>query len=241
MIKSTKDYSIFKKKELNRCINQTNLRKIMNSIQSRNMLEFRPILCDSKMYVIDGQHRLQAAKELGLEIYYQVDSDASDENMILLNANSFAWKLDDYIHYYMKQGNEEYIKLYNFAEKTEMSCSEIIAFSALSYASSSYQVKSGNYSFLKDEELLVFVENMEKVQKIRQTIERFSIGEFKFRTNKKFTRSAFSFVSRSDVNFEVMLKKITLKLDSLRPCTNCQGYYIMLRDIYNYKNQNPVD
>ena len=35
----------------------------------------RPIVVNKKMEVMDGQHRLMAAKQLGVEIYYQEEKN----------------------------------------------------------------------------------------------------------------------------------------------------------------------
>ena len=35
------------------------------------------------MYVIDGQHRLEAAKNLGVAIYYQINKNSKDEDIVL--------------------------------------------------------------------------------------------------------------------------------------------------------------
>jgi len=72
----TKDYSIFKKHESNRGIDQNNLKKIVNSIKAEDLLAFRPILVDAQMRVIDGQHRLEAARLLDLDVYYQRKEEA---------------------------------------------------------------------------------------------------------------------------------------------------------------------
>lgn len=71
-MKETKDYNIFKKHPNNREIFHANLEKIKRSIQIKNLLEYRPIIVDKKMQVIDGQHRLEAARQLGVPIYYQM-------------------------------------------------------------------------------------------------------------------------------------------------------------------------
>ena len=69
MTLKTSDYSIFKKFPGNRDINPLNLRKITNSIKMHNMLDLKPIIVTESMEVTDGQHRLEAAKVLGVPIF----------------------------------------------------------------------------------------------------------------------------------------------------------------------------
>ena len=60
-LEKTKNYEIFKIMDCNRELSAANLQKLIGSIKSRNLLEFRPIIVNSKMEIIDGQHRLAAA------------------------------------------------------------------------------------------------------------------------------------------------------------------------------------
>ena len=95
----TSDYSIFKKHESNRVINELALRKLINSIKSKNMLELRPILVDSQMRVIDGQHRLEAAKALRVPIFYLMKKESESLDIILLNTQK-RWSIEDYLNFF---------------------------------------------------------------------------------------------------------------------------------------------
>ena len=61
-LKSTKTYSIFNKVIGNRNLDSKNLSRIKNSINEIGLQ--MPILVNENKSIIDGQHRLQAAKEL---------------------------------------------------------------------------------------------------------------------------------------------------------------------------------
>lgn len=57
MIKKTFNYKMFKILKPNRKINNSHVRKLMESISARDLSEFYPILINEKNEVIDGQHR----------------------------------------------------------------------------------------------------------------------------------------------------------------------------------------
>lgn len=86
---STKNYDVFTMHASNREINILNIKKIKASLCARNMLHLRPIVVNKKMEIKDGQHRFLAAKELGLEIFYQIDDDGEDYDIVLLVADEF--------------------------------------------------------------------------------------------------------------------------------------------------------
>ena len=63
------------------------------------------------MEVVDGQHRLKAAQELGVAIYYQIIEDAQLQEIQLLNAYARPWQTGDYLDSYVALGKKEYIEV----------------------------------------------------------------------------------------------------------------------------------
>lgn len=80
----TNDYSIFKSIMGNRTINLKNVNNIINNIKKNGLLP-TVIIVNEKMEVIDGQHRLQALKELNLPVYYQIKEGLSINDCIAYN------------------------------------------------------------------------------------------------------------------------------------------------------------
>src|SRR5215469_9874714 len=112
----TTDYEIFKKHPANRALNEKNLVEIMESLKKKNLLKFKPIIVDSNMYVLEGQHRLEAAKRLNLEVYYVQCNDTDPNDVVLFNCMK-KWETTDYLNYYASTGNENYIKLQDLLDK----------------------------------------------------------------------------------------------------------------------------
>jgi hypothetical protein len=67
-IHKTTDYDQFKFLESQRNVTRTSA--VLESIKQKNMLDLKPIICNKEKYVLDGQHRLLAAKQLRVPIYY---------------------------------------------------------------------------------------------------------------------------------------------------------------------------
>lgn len=120
-IQSTTDYKIFKGVIGNREIHQPHLTKLIKSISGKNMLIANPIIVNEEMRVIDGQHRLMAAQELGVPIYYTVIADADLPEVITLNANNRAWTTMDYLESFCVLGKKEYLRLRDFADEYRIS------------------------------------------------------------------------------------------------------------------------
>ena len=123
--KSTTDYDKFQFLNNNREINSNHLKLLIRSIQENNLLEYEPILVNSDMEVIDGQHRLMAAKTLGVAIWYSVEKNIHESDMVLLNTVKRNWKLQDFLNYYARTGKKEYVKLEKYLKDNNLSVSII--------------------------------------------------------------------------------------------------------------------
>ena len=71
-------FSIFS--PLNRPIDPRHLAEAGCSDQEKNLLRDNPIAVDHNGCVVDGQHRLKAAEQLGVPIYYQFTVDMTIED-----------------------------------------------------------------------------------------------------------------------------------------------------------------
>ena len=110
-ISATYDYSLFEFFKSNRPTNHW--RAIAASIEKLDFTAYSPILVTEKynrFYILDGQGRFMACKELGLPIYYLVTNQLDESHIAMFNANQSKWSLHDYFRYYDQMGFEEYKK-----------------------------------------------------------------------------------------------------------------------------------
>ena len=115
-IQTTTDYGMFKTIKGNRELHKTHLAKLTVSIIRKNMLSSNPILVNEEMAIIDGQHRLEIAKQNKLQVYYIIVPTGSISDVIALNANKKVWNMLDYINSYAIRGNDHYIWLKQMME-----------------------------------------------------------------------------------------------------------------------------
>ena len=116
-IQKTKNYKQFKFFKYNRELYMPHVKNLMISLGKHNLLPFLPILVDKEMRVLDGQHRLAAAKALKLEIFYIVLNEASFEDVLLLNTNSRKWISQDYLNMFCEMRLKDYLILKDFCDK----------------------------------------------------------------------------------------------------------------------------
>lgn len=116
-IESTTNYNRFKFMDGNRPINTARVRKLMRSIKRKNMLQQFPIVCQkngSGLYIMDGQHRFSAAKELELPISFVEAKNVKIADVAATNSVQKAWKPSDFVSSYAALGYADYVTLRDF-------------------------------------------------------------------------------------------------------------------------------
>lgn len=239
-IESTKNYEMFKKNTSNRELDKQNLEKIKASIEMKNLLHLRPIIVNEKMEIIDGQHRFEIAKQLNVPIYYQIQKEANEEDVFLLNVNQKSWGFNDYLNYYISLGYEDYINFKKIIDKYSISINAGFHFI--------YTYTDGRLfvDFRRGKLKLpptVFIDTdilFDKYQQVKEIIKLKYIGNSRFVEGPKFIGSLFRFLARSDVNFEKFLSKLEMKLNFLKSTSKTSECLEILVSIYNFKNSEPI-
>ena len=239
-VQKTTDYEIFAKHPSNRNIDNSNLKKIVASIKARNLLAFRPILVNANMQIIDGQHRLEAAKLLGLEVFYQMQKECTHEDIVILNSNQKVWKIEDYMDYYISLGNQEYLKLKEYITSNNIGLNFTMKIMCGLQHAGYDAIRNGSFKFFKAEDLMRFATNSSKTEECLKVLLTYIISHNSFLKADRFKMSLIRFFDNEDVDFQVFLTKIRVKADAFRPCAEVTSYLEMFKQIYNWKNQNPL-
>ena len=244
-MEKTKDYKLFKPISGNRRAKESHIKALVDSIKSRNLLEFRPILVNNKMEVMDGQHRLEAAKRLGVDVYFLKQSDVSSKNLtsgdiVTLNNVQLGWALEDYVSTQIELGNKNYLKLKNICEKHKISYG---FFRSLfpSFRTHDFQksFRDGTFVFPEENEKDLS-EMISMISQVCSLIRKKYAGNLRFTYSTKFTAALSGLLNIGSLDFDTLLKKIELKLDWIRPCAGKKEYFELFVRIYNYKNKIPL-
>lgn len=239
MLKTT-NYEMFKTNTINRPIRKENVDKILDSITNKNMLHLRPIIVNKSMEIIDGQHRWEAAKKLQLDLYYVVHDESDDYDMILLNNNQKRWTLHDYLNFFCEKGNKEYLEFRKFLDNTTWiditSCLTIIG---KNNGVEWRKFKEGKLEFTNalnnNIAKVLFIEEIVNV--IKNTLITKDKRPF---SGTRFIAALGFLCSQEDFDMDLFVKKLKGKLDCIHACATTEGYLQMLKNIYNYRNQNPI-
>jgi len=109
-IKRTSDYSIFRRMNGNRGVDEKRVRGLVKSIQKIGWIS-NPIIVNEKMEIIDGQGRFEALRRLGMPVEYRILKNTGLEVCQVMNSHNTAWKTSDFVDSYADTGNENYQRL----------------------------------------------------------------------------------------------------------------------------------
>ena len=227
----TKDYSIFKIHKMNRGITN-NVRNIKRSMLDNGWLAGSTIIVDGKGNVIDGQHRLMAAMEVGCPVEYIVDKRATVKSMSELNRAQKNWNIIDHLDFHVKDGKQNYILLKrfmnNFPSLRPTECTMLIKNNNSSADRGSFE--RGEF---KVGDMKVAYEWAHNIMKLRYLFEGY---------NKSiFVRAMIKVLQKKEFVFDEFLHKVTLRKSMIHMCGTVDQYVEMIEKIYNYKRKEKVN
>lgn len=232
----TYNYDMFKTLEGNRETNKVHIGKLINSMEEIYLVS--PIIVNSRMEIIDGQHRYEAAKAIDLPIRYIIDQNAGLRAVQLLNSRSKDWGFDDYLNSYVKLGYNEYIIYKEFKDKHNLSHSIC---RALLHAKDGGSVGGEQYNkgqMFKDGRLEI--RRLEFAEKIAAFI--IECSEFyKLSTGYSFAAAIMTLSENKDFDFDIFKSKLKTQQGKMYPCNNIKQTIELIESIYNYRNRNKVN
>lgn len=239
----TSDLSIFKNIDGNRIPNLQHVRRLADSIRVYGM-KCNPILVNEHMEVIDGQHRLMAAKEAKSFVYYIIVEGYNLKEVQTLNLNQKNWTKKDFMEGYANMGIESYIKLRDFVNKNDdFGFADCIA---LCQNNTAWGSKTLNQKIFKNiNATQVFEEGTWKYNDMNLAQDYAN----KIRMIKPYysgyNRSAFlttmiGLLQKETFDFNDFMHKIRLQPTALVDCANRDQYRTLIEDIYNYKRREKI-
>lgn len=243
----TSDLSIFKSIHGNRVPNLQHIKRLVHSIRNHGM-KCNPILVNEKLEVIDGQHRLMAAKQAETFVYYIVINGYSLNEVHTLNLNQKNWAKQDFMDGYANMGVQSYLKLKKFIEKNDdftftdciNMCSNISGcISALSQKHRRNSDKTFNVKEVFEEGTWVgkdFELAQDWANKIRM-IKPYYNSYYR----SVFVGTMIMLLQNDKFDFNEFMHKVRLQPTALVDCANREQYKKLIEDIYNYKSRNKVN
>lgn len=240
-MKSTTDYDIFNTLVGNRkvALDPGHLKKMKASISADNQLNIHPIAVNKDFEVIDGQFRLEAARQLGVPIFYIKSDTVSDMHIITCNSNQKAWNVENYISFFeTREQIPDYLLIKNMLKQASLQPKSLLSLMlGRVSAPTVLLLKCGKFRFPKSDEpkkifdqYLIFIDYCKK-HRITP------IGMFK---SNSFTSAFHLLMKTSGFDDKIFYEKMDLRWFELKPQPNSADWYKLLVGIYNYRNRDSI-
>ncbi len=221
---STSDYSIFRDFSSNREVDHKHVNKLVSAIRKRNLLHVNPIVVNKDFAVIDGQHRLAAAKSLGVEIYY-IQEDINRKDISMLNSNQKNWTAMDYINFYTVEKNNSFIQLSQLINHyPDMAVSALLTLSNSEGRRDIVQLKDGYIDVL-------CIDHAKEVCKTCSDLYQRFQKNFVF--DSRFPLAIGKAIKAENFKIERLVEQIELNPRAFTPCHTKIQYLDMIKEIYN--------
>lgn len=228
----TTDYDIFKKIPGNRDVIEQHVKFLMEEIGKKPLFHIDPIRVDKDMYLIDGQHRLEAARRLKVPVMYIVMEGARYELMKAFNLHR-PWKIEDFIKTGAACGNTNLQRILSTAKEFKIPPAGLLRI--VRHGDNSKRInkiRTGNFDlYLRDEE----IEIIRKVTEVRQAFIDHCGWSWSSANRTTFLNILYQFLEREDVELDVLLKRMEMKGKNVIAPFSQKGFQRMLVEIYNYR------
>lgn len=243
----TNELGIFKLVNGNRPPNPQHIRRLKESMLVYGVL-LNPIIINEKFEVIDGQHRLLAAKEIEGSIYYVIANGYNLRQIHALNQNQKNWTTADFLEGYVCLGVESYIELKSFWERHDcFNLQDCIAMCSNITQSSGFSLANKVRPNRPTENIKeIFNEGTWKTRNMEQAerdAERIKLVEtFYLGFNRSiFVGTMLSLFQNKNFDFNEFMAKLRLQPTALVDCANREQMKALIEDIYNFRRREKVN
>lgn len=227
----TNNYELFTYQPHNRDISQPHVGRIIKSIEEINLSAEFPIKVNDKYEIIDGQHRFEAWKRLGLPIYYlksNIKPADTDKAIIAVNANQKQWSAFEFITYWSKKGNTVYTDILNCAVAYRLPINCAVCLVTNQSRVSSKDLKNGTLKAGKIPyyEIGVCINDFHEI--------------FPHSRGHYFIRAFLILYKSKYYNHKRHFEKFVLNRYKLKRCADKAQYLAMFEDILNWHSQKKI-
>lgn len=242
VIYKTRDYKAFSIVQKNRLINASHVNKLKSSIEKHNLLRANPITVNQWGEVIDGQHRLTAAEQLGEYIYFYIAYDVNQQAIHIINKLRKNWDSNSYLQSHIQgiPSGKAHSTAYTVVNQISKAynCSVAIALSMLCI-----QTKGPNKDdFINGNLAIPNDETIKTANRVGQVM--LAMDELKMARTISRSRSMVSaiviLVKHSSYEKNVFLKRLETNSARIQRAASVNDYLPMLVKVYNARNTKPL-
>lgn len=230
VVQETTEYDKFQKLMANRDISRNHLNSLKAAIQQHpEILRVQPILVNEHLFIIDGQHRFQAAMELGLPIVYTVVNGIGIEVARQMNILQRRWGPHDFAKSYAMSGNKHYRAYLQAVDDYEgLNHSTILlALHGTGVAEGGHLTSAFRHGEFETGDITMARHNLDRLLEIKDLVNVRMTNPLAYALLQIFEVPGFK--------YDRLIQKLKVApKEMLHSSTNKREYLRMIEDIYNY-------
>lgn len=237
-IHCTKDYDKFNMFSYNRPIDIKHVNALKASFKAHPDLFLHPIVVNPEFEIVDGQHRFEAAKQLGLEIWYVIDESYVPEKLQVINNVQIEWSQQDYVNYWAHQGKEDYQKINQFCKENNVCLSiALIWCSHVQSGRTGNKIRRGTFTMRMNPQT---IESFAVYRKFIRILDEMRPDLKPFNLSTSFAKMCRTVLTHSLVDKQRLLEAFQKKNDMItgRKTTDCLINELI--QIYNHRQKNKL-
>ena len=233
----TSNLDLFNVIKGNRPPNPQHIKRLADSMIKNGMMQ-SPIIVNENFDVIDGQHRLMAARAISSFIYYIIQPGYGLKEVQELNINQKNWSKKDFMEGFSTMGILPYQKLKSFCELNKDYTLPICLAFCNNTTDSTHNRQGENLEVFEDgtwkgRDFKLGQNWANQIRLIKPYYQNYN--------QSSFVGTMVSLFKNKDFDLNTFLHKLKLQPTALLNCRNRTQYKLLIEEIYNYKNRKKVN
>ena len=234
----TNDYSRFKFITGNRKLNEMHIQRLVKSFQEQHL--FNIIIVNQHFEIIDGQHRVKAAEQLGLPLWFVIVDNYGLPEIHTYNTNMKNWHKEDYLNGYCDLGYPEYLKFRMFMQEYPeftINTAGVLLTQSTHGTGGGTRAGEPKDKYFQEGRLVIpdydkSVEYAEKIRMIKPYYDKYH--------STWFVATMIRLFGNENYSHSRFLSKLKIQPTALQDCRGINAYILLIEDIYNYHSRDKV-
>lgn len=233
-LKRTTNYDLFEANEYQQPMSERHVMALMDSMRVFGFLPSKSISVfrrGSKLVLIDGHHRKEAARRVGIPVFYVVEEQSSKEAIGPINVIVRKWSTESFAKMHADKGNRHYIELMKYVGMGVpllQAASMLIGQSSASN-NATYSVRSGDFVVRTRKVIDQVVEVISECRTVSSDVAMSTFID---------ALSALFFVVEFDAS--VFIKRLKANPRMMVKCSNRDQMLDLIEEIYNFRTHEKV-
>ena len=225
------NYDKFKFVEANRNLNEHHVKEIMKEIENKDLRDESPVKVNRDWEIMEGQHTFAGCERLGLPVKY-IFTKMTVDDIGRYNGSQKPWTSTNILQHYCVRGFENYLILQEFYKKYKYPISTLLVLLSGENTKRLFRdFKFGRF---------IVRQSVGQVQNILDKIAEFKEFNDKVFRHKTFVLTYIDCLTHPDFDHERLVHKVSIIPDKFVKCNTQVDYLLMIEDVYNYRNQEPI-